>query len=72
MISYNAIYIMWLRELKKFTRMKSRIVGALAMPLLFLVFLGAGFRKMSLPGIPQGVNYISFIIPGMIGMTMLF
>lgn len=72
MINFMVIYVMWLRELKKFVRMKSRIIGTLAMPLFFLGFMGIGFNKMSMPGIPQNINYMSFLVPGMIGMTMLF
>ena len=38
-ISLNAIYIIWLREMKKFIRNRSRLVGSLAMPFFFLAFL---------------------------------
>jgi ABC-2 type transport system permease protein len=68
----TAIYVLWLREMKRFVRAKSRIIGTLAMPLFFLAFLGMGFNRASLPGIPEGINYIQFLIPGIIGMTMLF
>jgi len=72
MISFYAIYVLWLRELKKFWRMKSRIIGTLAMPLLFLTFLGLGFNRTPISGMPQGVNYIHFLVPGIVGMSMLF
>jgi ABC-2 type transport system permease protein len=72
MINLNAIYVMWLRELKKFTRMKSRIIGTLAMPLFFLAFMGMGFNRSAMPGIPQGVKYISYLVPGILGMSLLF
>jgi ABC-2 type transport system permease protein len=43
------------------------------MPLFFLAFLGLGFNRMAIPGISgQGVNYIRFLVPGIIGMTLLF
>ncbi len=71
-ISLNAIYVMWLREVKKFFRNKSRIIGSLGMPFFFLAFLGAGFSSVfSLPGM-EGVNYLQFLAPGVIGMVMLF
>ena len=38
----KTIYIMWLREMKKFFRNKSRVSGALGQPLLFLLALGYG------------------------------
>ena len=66
----NAIYIMWLREVKRFVRSKSRIVGSLGQPILFLIALGYGlgpvFQKAG-----QG-NYLEFIAPGIIGMSIIF
>ncbi len=67
-----AIYVLWLREMKRFIRAKSRIFGALAMPLFFLAFLGLGFRKMAIPGMSADVDYIHFLVPGIIGMSILF
>jgi len=72
MISGITIYVLWLREMKRFIRAKSRIVGALAMPLFFMVFLGMGFNRMAVPGMPRDVNYMRFLLPGMIGMSLLF
>lgn len=72
MISRNAMYVLWLREMKRFVRAKSRVVGALAMPLFFLAFLGLGFRKIVIPGIAGDVNYIRFLVPGILGMSLLF
>jgi ABC-2 type transport system permease protein len=65
----NTIYTMWLREMKRFFRAKSRIVGNLAMPMFFLVLLGAGFSSFIQFG---SVNYMEFIAPGIIGMILLF
>jgi ABC-2 type transport system permease protein len=67
-----AIYVLWLRELKRFIRVKSRIFGSLAMPLFFLAFLGLGFRKLAIPGLSEEVDYIHFLVPGIIGMSILF
>lgn len=72
LINPTAIYVMWLREMKRFSRAKSRVVGTLAMPLFFLAFLGFGFTNMSLPNMPDNISYIDFLVPGMVGMTMLF
>ncbi|MCD6477492.1 MAG: ABC transporter permease [Candidatus Aenigmarchaeota archaeon] len=71
MTNLIAIYVLWLREMKRFLRAKSRVVGTLAMPLFFLAFLGIGFNRMSMPGL-NGTDYIHFLVPGIIGMTMLF
>ncbi len=72
MIYRTAIYVLWLREMKRFYRAKSRIIGALAMPLFFLAFLGLGFNRMAIPGISRDVSYIRFLVPGIIGMSLLF
>ncbi len=61
---------MWLREVKRFMRSKSRIVGALGQPLLFLIVFGYGLGSVfSAAG--QG-NYIEFLAPGIIGMSIIF
>lgn len=66
----GAISVMWLRQIKKSWRSKPRIIGALGQPLLFLLALGFGlgpvFEKAG-----QG-NYINFLVPGVIGMSILF
>ncbi len=68
-----AIYSIWLREMLRFFRLKSRLVGSVASPFFFLAFLGMGFGSTAaMPGIPQGVDYVSFLTPGIIGMTLLF
>jgi ABC-2 type transport system permease protein len=72
MINKTAVYVLWMREMKRFWRAKSRVVGALAMPLFFLAFLGLGFRRMSIPGLAGGVDYIRFLVPGIVGMSILF
>src|SRR4030042_4018479 len=72
MLHGAAIRVMWLREVKRFLRARSRIVGALAMPLFFLAFLGLGFNRMAVPGMSGGVQYIRFLVPGIIGMSLLF
>lgn len=72
MVSRAAVYVMWLREMKRFGRAKSRVVGSLVMPVFFLAFLGLGFRRMPVPGLGGGLNYLQFLVPGMVGMTLLF
>ena len=61
---------MWLREVKRFIRSKSRIVGALGQPLLFLIALGYGLGPVFAKA-GQG-NYLEFIAPGIIGMSIIF
>lgn len=64
------IYILWLRQIKRYIRSKSRIIGSLGQPLLFLVALGYGFGPIFQKA--GGGNYIQFLAPGVIGMGILF
>jgi ABC-2 type transport system permease protein len=67
----DIIYTIWLRNMKRFVRSKSRIIGSIAMPLFFLLFLGVGLNSVvQLPGL--GESYIAFLIPGMVAMSVLF
>lgn len=66
----NTIYILWLRQLKRYFRSKSRMIGSLGQPLLYLVALGFGFGPIYQKA-GQG-NYIQFLVPGIIAMTILF
>lgn len=68
----QVIYVMWLREMKRFLRAKSRLIGTLAMPFFFLLAMGFGLRpSFNLPGL-NNIDYLDFLVPGIVGMTMLF
>jgi ABC-2 type transport system permease protein len=67
----DIIYTIWLRNMKRFVRSKSRFIGAVSMPLFFLLFLGYGLNSVvQLPGL--GGNYVVFLIPGMVSMSVMF
>jgi len=66
----GVVYIMWLRQLKKYWRSKPRMIGSLAQPLLFLVALGFGFGPIFQKA--GGGNYLDFLAPGIIAMSVLF
>jgi len=66
----NAVFALWKRELIRFFRSKSRLVGSLAMPLFFLAILGTGLNNAF--ALPMGENYLQFIAPGIIGMVLMF
>jgi len=68
-MNLDAIYILWLREIKRFIRSKSRIIGSLAFPTLILIIIGTGLNSVFTIG---KLSYIEFIAPGMIGMVLLF
>jgi ABC-2 type transport system permease protein len=66
----NAIYILWLRELKRYTRSRAQVVASLGQPLLYLLVLGFGLG----PVFQRAGNgsYIQFVAPGVVGMSVLF
>ena len=66
----GAIYILWLRELKRYVRSRVQIVVSLAQPCLYLLALGFGFG----PVFQQAGHgsYLQFMAPGVVGMTVLF
>lgn len=66
----GAIYVIVLRELKKFVREKSRLVSSIARPLIWLFMVGGGLSKLVTPR--SGMAYTQFIFPGILGMTILF
>lgn len=72
MINIKAVSVLWLRELKRFLRARSRIIGTLAIPLLSLAFFSMGLYGVQLPGIPEEIDYVNFLLPGIIGATILF
>ncbi len=66
----NTIYILWLRQLKRFIRKKASIVGALGQPILFLFVIGFGLSPIYAKA--GAGDYIQFLAPGVIVMTVLF
>lgn len=68
---FQAIYIMWLRQMKRFIRSRSRLISTIVQPLFFLVILGSGLRSAVMPGM-MGDDYLAFLAPGIIAMAILF
>ena len=70
MSELSAIFHMWKRELIRFTRSKSRIIGSMGMPFFFLAIVGTGLNgALSLPG--QSGNYLDYMMPGVLGMVLM-
>lgn len=70
--SMGAVGALWRRELVKFFRDRSRLVGALAQPLGFWVLLGLGFQGTFRLPTAEGVGYMEFLFPGIIALILLF
>lgn len=66
----DVIYILWLRQIKRYLRSRSRVLGAIGQPVLFLLALGYGIGSVYKRA-GQG-NYLEFLVPGIIIQTLLF
>ena len=66
----NAIYILWWREVKRYTRSRAQIVASLGQPMLYLLVLGFGLGPVFQRA--GNGNYLQFVAPGVIGMSVLF
>jgi ABC-2 type transport system permease protein len=66
----SVIYVLWLREIKRYVRSRAQIVASLGQPLLYLLALGFGlgpvFQKAG------NGSYVQFVTPGIIAMSVLF
>jgi ABC-2 type transport system permease protein len=73
MQALSVIYTIWLREAKAFIRERSRIIGMIGQPLLYLLIVGQGIASgLSLKGASDSVGYLQFMYPGILGMSVLF
>jgi ABC-2 type transport system permease protein len=66
----DVIYILWLRQMQRYMRSRSRLLGAIGQPLLFLLALGYGLGAVYKRA-GQG-DYLQFLVPGIIIQTLLF
>ena len=69
-LSGQAIYVVLLRELKRYWRAKARILSSVAQSFFFLAIFGLGLGGFI--GRFGGINYLSYLAPGIIGMGLLF
>ena len=66
----RAVWILWLRQIKRYFRARSRMIGSLGQPILFLFALGFGFGPIFARA--GGGNYLQFVAPGIIAMGIIF
>ncbi|MFB3890262.1 MAG: ABC transporter permease [Candidatus Bathyarchaeia archaeon] len=73
MTELRGLYTLWLREVKRYLRDRTRIVSAFVQPFLWLVIFGVGIGA-SLRGVVPvpGMTYQQLIFPGIVGQTLLF
>jgi ABC-2 type transport system permease protein len=69
----EVVYGIWLRDVKKFWRERSRLLGGIARPILWLLILGSSLRNVvSNTALTGGHDYTQYIFPGVIGLTLIF
>jgi ABC-2 type transport system permease protein len=68
----RAVSIVWRRELIRFRSDRLRAVTSLVQPVLFLFILGTGLSRLAGRGLPSGVDFQTFIYPGVLAMSVLF
>src|SRR5215469_14097586 len=66
----SVIYILWLREVKRYLRSRAQIIASLGQPMLYLLVLGFGLGPVFQRA--GNGNYLQFVAPGVIGMSVLF
>jgi len=69
-----AAYTLWLREIVRFYRQRSRVVGALGTPLVFWFLIGSGLGQsfQAGPGVPLQGGYLEYFYPGTLALILLF
>jgi len=68
----RAVSIVWRRELIRFKSDRLRAVTSLIQPVLFLFVLGTGLSSLASHGLPSGIDFRTFIYPGVLSMSVLF
>ena len=70
MAQWRPVYAVLEREVVRMFRQRTRLVSAMVRPLIWLFVIGAGFGAVLQQA--GGVSYQQFLVPGVLGMTMLF
>lgn len=66
----RAIYILCVRQLKRYIRSPARIIGSLGQPVVFLLALGFGLGSIFAKA--GAGNYFNFVTPGIVAMGIMF
>src|ERR1022692_5290240 len=65
-------FALWWREIVRFYRQRSRVVGVIASPLLFWLVIGSGFGTSFRSSGAGSQNYLGYFFPGALIMIVLF
>jgi ABC-2 type transport system permease protein len=68
----RAVSIVWRRELIRFKSDRLRAITSLVQPVLFLFVLGTGLSRLASRGMPPGIDFRTFIFPGVLAMSVMF
>jgi ABC-2 type transport system permease protein len=69
-MTMSVVYILWLREVKKYLRSRAQIIASLGTPIMYLGVLGFSLGPVFARA-GEG-SYLQFMAPGVIGMSVLF
>ena len=64
------VFALWLREVKRYLRSRPQVLASLGQPLMYLLVLGFGLGPV-FERAGQG-DYLRFVAPGVVGMSILF
>jgi daunorubicin resistance ABC transporter membrane protein len=71
-LTWAAVWTLWQRDMRRFFRQPSRIIGALAQPLIFWLVIGSGFSSSFKLSGAEGLGYLEYFFPGILLMLVLF
>ncbi len=67
----NTVAVLWQRDLKRFWRQPTRLIGALGQPIIFWCVIGTGFSSTFKLG-QTNMGYQEYFFPGVVMMIALF
>ncbi len=72
----GVIYANFYREIKRFLKARSRVIGSIIQPLFWIIFFGIGWASAFGGNNPNpmfgGISYLDFLLPGVVMMTVFF
>jgi ABC-2 type transport system permease protein len=71
-LNLAAITVLVTRDLRRFFRQKSRVIGALVQPIIFWLVIGSGLSGSFRMQGAEGVGYVQYFYPGIVMLVVLF